>query len=202
MAYGYGYGGYPASTGYYAPPAPMPDNLAQLRQAQFQQPMMGAQPTMQPTSPVQAPMQVPVMQPALQTQQQPISGPYYVSGEAGARGYLVAPNSSVMLIDADTDANTFWIKSADAAGMPSIRTFDYTERLNATKSPALTTNAQPSNQNSQPIEYVTREDFDNLAKMYEALKTRAEELGTELAALKSTKENRVKKQVTKEDSEQ
>lgn len=178
MAYGgYNYGGYPGPGGYYAPPAP--DQLAQLRAGQFQQPqpMMQNQP-MQPIQPAQtvpqSTMAQPVIQPMPQTPQPTISGPYYVSGDAGARGYLVAANTTVLLFDADPDANTFWLKSADAAGMPSMRTFDYVERLNAPKSNQEVTQAVPA----QNVEYVPLADFD-------ALKARCEMIEAELTELKN-----------------
>lgn len=57
--------------------------------------------------------------------QQP-SSIIWVSGEAGAKAYLVAPNSSVQLWD--SESQTIYLKSADASGMPSMRVLDYTFR--------------------------------------------------------------------------
>jgi len=55
------------------------------------------------------------------------TGILWVQGEAGAKSYPVAPGKSVMLMDSETDA--FYIKSADASGMPlPLRVFDYKER--------------------------------------------------------------------------
>lgn len=159
--YGYGYGAYPGPGGYYAPP--MPDQLAQLRQQQFQPPVVQGPPMQQPP---------PAPQPAMQQAAQPaISGPYYVSGDAGARGYLVAANTTVLLFDADPDANTFWLKSADAAGMPSMRTFDYTERLQAPKTAQETPQAPA-------VDFATRSDLEALSARYDAI-------AQELEALKS-----------------
>lgn len=179
--FNYGYGGYPGPGGYYAPPAP--DQLAQLRQQQFQQPVMGQQ-TMMQGQPAQQ-IQQPVMtQPAapMQTPQPTISGPYYVSGDAGARGYLVAANTTVLLFDADPDANTFWLKSADAAGMPSMRTFDYVERTTASKTAQTPVQAQAV----PDVEYVPRADFD-------ALSARCGEIEAELEALKNKSRGGAKK---------
>lgn len=186
MAYGYGYGGYPAPGGYYPPP-PMPDQLAQLRQNQMQPPMMGQQ--MQTPAPAQN-QQVQTA-PTIPMQAQPASmtGPVFVNGEAGAKGYLVGANNTVMLIDADPDANTFWLKSADAAGMPSMRTFDYVERVNTPKTAQNATQAA----NIPMVEYVTRADFDALA-------ARSAEMELELEALKVKKATTPKKS-TKEDAE-
>lgn len=50
----------------------------------------------------------------------------WVQGEAGAKSYLVAPNTTVQLWD--SEAQTIYLKSADASGMPSIKTLDYTIR--------------------------------------------------------------------------
>lgn len=54
------------------------------------------------------------------------SGIIWVQGEAGAKSYLLAPNSSVTLWD--SEAQTIYLKSADATGMPSIKILDYTIR--------------------------------------------------------------------------
>ena len=50
----------------------------------------------------------------------------WVQGEAGAKSYLVAPNSTVVLWDSETP--TIYIKSSDASGLPNMRVLDYTER--------------------------------------------------------------------------
>lgn len=86
-----------------------------------------------------------------QPQQTPI---IWVSGEAGAKSYLVAPNNTVMLMDAEN--STFYLKSTDASGVPMpLRIFDYSERT-VTPNPAVNaeTNPQP-----RP-EYVTRGEFE------------------------------------------
>lgn len=54
------------------------------------------------------------------------SGIIWISGEAGAKAYLVAPNTTVALFDSENQ--TIYLKSADASGMPSIKTLDYTIR--------------------------------------------------------------------------
>lgn len=160
MAFGYGYGGYPAMGGYYAPP--MPDQLAQLRGGY--QPMTGQQ-TAQMTPTQQAPM------PSAQQTQPVGNGPIWVNGEEGAKAYLVAPNNTVMLMDAD--ACVFYLKSADGAGVPNLRVFDYIERTNAPKMPSEPTNAPD-------IKYVTADKFDQLA-------ARCDELAAELEAIKTSK---------------
>lgn len=126
---------------YYGTQPPMPDNLAQLRMNANQ--MQNAV-TSQPMS--QQPMQ------------QQSSQIIWVSGEAGAKSYLVAPGNTVMLLDAEN--SVFYLKSADASGMPlPLRIFDYKER---------TTTAQQSFGGSVTVEsvnldnFVTRKEFDEL----------------------------------------
>ena len=70
----------------------------------------------------------------------------WVQGEAAAKSYLVQPGRSVLLMD--SEKSVFYIKSADASGMPlPLRIFDYTERT------AQTTPAHD-------VEYVTKEEFE------------------------------------------
>lgn len=102
---------------FYGSQQPMPDNLAQLRMnaTQMQNGMV------QPSMPSQ-PMPV----------QQPNNGLIWVQGESGAKSYLVAPNATVMLMD--SEGERFYLKSADASGMPlPLRIFDYKERTTATQ---------------------------------------------------------------------
>lgn len=163
MAYGYGYGGYPGPGGYVAPP--MPDQLAQLRQQQFpaQQPIM-----QQPMHPVQA-------------QQQPTNnGIIWCQGEEGAKAWIVNPGATVMLMD--SDGSSFYLKSADASGMPlPLRIFDYTER----KSEKQTENAAQS----PTVEYVTVERFNELAARYEAIVQELDALKNKANKNKKTKED-------------
>ena len=73
--------------------------------------------------------QQPQYNPQPQNQNQNASGIIWVQGEAGAKSYMVAPNTTVQLWDSET--NTIYLKSADASGMPSMRILDYTIRDNA-----------------------------------------------------------------------
>lgn len=61
-----------------------------------------------------------------QPAQQNNSAIIWVQGEAGAKSYLVAPNTTVQLWD--SESQTIYLKSADASGMPSIKILDYTIR--------------------------------------------------------------------------
>lgn len=68
--------------------------------------------------------QMPQAQPMPQPPQN--NGIIWVTGEAGAKSYLVAPNSTVQLWD--SESRTIYLKSADASGMPSMKILDYTIR--------------------------------------------------------------------------
>ena len=121
----------------------MPDNLAQLRMNANQMQNAVVQPPM-PSQPMQA--------------QQPNNGLIWVQGESGAKSYLVAPNATVMLMD--SEGERFYLKSADASGMPlPLRIFDYKER---------TTAAQQAFGGSVAMEtvnldnFVTRKEFEEL----------------------------------------
>lgn len=52
----------------------------------------------------------------------------WVQGEAGAKSYLVGPNTTVQLWDSEDQV--IYLKSADASGMPSMKILDYTIRDN------------------------------------------------------------------------
>ena len=93
-------------------------------------------------------------QPAPQPPQQtPTQSLIWVQGEAGAKSYLIAPNSTVTLWD--SESQTIYIKSADATGMPSIRTLDYTIR---------------GNEQKMAVNYVTEDEFDHLKKEIDDIK--------------------------------
>lgn len=95
------------------------------------------------------PYQMPQMSQMPQQVQQPQqnSGIIWVLGEAGAKSYLVAPNTTVSLWD--SESQTIYLKSADASGMPSIKILDYTIR-----------DAAPQHQApiSNQVDYATKED--------------------------------------------
>lgn len=105
----------------------------------------------------------PQYQPPQQTQPQS-SGMIWVSGEAGAKAYLVAPNTTVQLWD--SEAQVVYLKSADASGMPSMKVLDYTIRQNATNGPGAPAAAPTVNS----TEYATRAEFDALQGEINALK--------------------------------
>lgn len=103
---------------------------------QFQQPV--APPTTQPMA------------------QQANNGLIWVQGEAGAKSYIVAPGNTVMLMD--SEGERFYIKSADASGMPMpLRIFEYKER---TETPSQAFSGSVAAQNVNFDNFVTREEFE------------------------------------------
>ena len=74
------------------------------------------------------------MQTQPQAQQQ--NGIIWVQGEQAAKSYLVAPNSTVQLLD--SEEKVIYLKSADASGMPSMKILDYIIRgdANTAQAPA------------------------------------------------------------------
>ena len=127
---------------------PYPDRLAQL-QNQYQQA-------------VNVP-QMPQMQQPPQTNQ----GLLWVSGEVGAKSYLVAPNSTVLLMD--SDSSRFYLKSADNSGMPSLRIFEYKEVTNMAQNAPQDSRTSENNLDGR---YVTRDEYDSLKRQYEEITAR------------------------------
>lgn len=104
-------------------------------------------------------------QPQIQAPQQANGSIIWVQGEAGAKSYLVAPNTTVQLWD--SEAQVIYLKSADASGMPSIRTLDYTIRTE--RQPVQTISIEDHN-------YIKREEFDGLKGDIEALRGELDKL--------------------------
>lgn len=111
---------YPYPQYYPGQPNPYQDQLSQLRNT----PMMGFPP------------------------QRPDTGINWVQGEAGARAWMVAPGSQVLLMD--SESQRFYIKAADPAGMPTMKIYEFTE---VTGTPA-----------PKPEQYVTRAEFEQFVR--------------------------------------
>lgn len=102
-------------------------------------------------------------------QQSQSGGLIWVQGEAGAKSYLVAPNSTVMLMD--SEGSRFYIKSTDNSGMPTLKTYVYHQE-GATAAPG----AANSPDTVEVADYIKRDEFDGLmAKIEELEKRMAEE---------------------------
>lgn len=90
------------------------------------------------------------------------NGIIWVQGEAAAKSFAVAPNTSVALWDSEADI--IYLKSADASGMPSIKVIDYTVRDNAVSKPEI----------APQSDFVTKDDLLLIRRDIDALKARLE----------------------------
>lgn len=99
-----------------------------------------------------------------QNQQQQQNGINWVVGENGADSFLVAPGQTVYLWD--STAPVFYLKSADAMGRPSKRTFDYTERGAIVE----------TKQNLPSADFASKDDVDYLKKEIEALRAKFDDM--------------------------
>ena len=111
MAYQPYYSGYQPNPYY---PAPVPDQLAQLRQQQMQQQMI--QP---PVQPMQA---NPIQQPAPQN-----GGINWVGSKTEADNWPIAPGCAVALWDSNNPV--IYLRQADSTGKPSTKVYDLVERM-------------------------------------------------------------------------
>ena len=110
-----------------------------------------------PTGQFNQQFQPPTAPPATQPMaQQGNNGLIWVQGEAGAKSYIVAPGNTVMLMD--SEGERFYLKSADASGMPMpLRIFEYKER---TETPSQASSAPVTAQSVNLDNFVTREEFE------------------------------------------
>ena len=104
-----------------------------------------------------------------QYQPAPQNGIIWIQGEAAAKSYLVAPNSSVALWD--SERQSIYIKSADAAGMPSMKVIDYTIRDQTHGNGPVSVSAP---QTIDLSGYVTKAEFEALQAQIEALKAKGD----------------------------
>ena len=107
---------------------------------------------------MQQQMYQPQMQQPPQGTQQPSSGFVWVNDINEAANYLVAPNSAVQLWDKNSPC--VYLKTADAAGKPTMQIFDLVERK---QQPTAQT------QTATTADYVTRAEFAELRKVVDAL---------------------------------
>lgn len=156
-----------ANYSYQPMPQPYADRLAQL-QNQYQQAI-----------------NIPQMQPTQQVNQ----GLLWVSGEVGAKSYLVAPNSTVLLMD--SDSSRFYLKSADNAGMPNLRIFEYTEVTGTPQNASQATNTDLKDLDSK---YVKREEYEGLKRQYESIMERLDNINSNHAEIEQiSKPNKSKR---------
>lgn len=99
-----------------------------------------------------------------QQQQQAMTDIKWVQGEAGAKSYMVAPNTSVTLWD--SESQVIYIKSANASGLPTMTVIDYTIRSDASHSkPALAES-----------DFATKDDISILKGELDALRAKFDDM--------------------------
>ena len=103
-------------------------------------------------------------------QQPQNNGIIWVQGEAGAKSYLVAPNSTVQLWD--SEAQVIYLKSADASGMPSMKVLDYTIRETGRNQPNTAAMDSVSNLSG----YATKEEIRAISERITAIRKRLDDL--------------------------
>ena len=114
--------------------------------------------------------QSPYQTPSVQQPTAPVNnGIIWVQGEAGAKSYLIAPNTTVQLWD--SEEQVIYLKSADASGMPSMKILDYTIR-NTNPSPVVPTAVQTEDK------YVTKEELKAFQETVERRLQTLSERGT------------------------
>ena len=102
------------------------------------------------------------------------SGIIWVQGEAGAKSYLVAPNTTVQLWD--SERQRIYLKSADASGMPTMKVLDYTIQESTQNAPTVA--SAPSDASAQ---YLTRADLEPLYGQINGLKSKIEKMSRKKA---------------------
>ena len=84
----------------------------------------------------------------------------WVAGETAAKSYPIAPNSAIALWD--SEANVIYVKSADASGMPTIKTLDYTMRDNTPKTGEILATT----------DFATKQDILHIQEEIDAIKSK------------------------------
>lgn len=120
-------------------------------------------------APVYTPMQyqaqnVAPVQPSVQ------GGLNWIQGEQAAKSYLIAPNSTVVLFD--SESQTIYIKSADASGMPSMKVLDYTIRDSNKNSG----NSLSNSTEDISLHYATKDEIKVISEQITVLNERIDSL--------------------------
>ena len=88
---------------------------------------------------------------------------YFVNGIEGAKAFQMLPNTSVMLLDSDSDL--IFKKSSDIQGRSTLR---YFKMIEVTEDDLKEKPIQP------PLNFVSREEFDELSKKLDMVISRLE----------------------------
>lgn len=106
------------------------------------------------------PVNYPYAQPSTST-----SGLTWISGIEAAKAWYVTPNTTVALWD--SEAQTIYLKSADASGMPSMKILDYAIRG---------TEGRADSVSVPKADYLTREDLNALYEQISDLRDEIDNL--------------------------
>lgn len=109
-----------------------------------------------PQNPYLYPIQQPIQQPV---QQQ--NGIIWVSGDAEAEAYPIAPNNAVRLWHSSQPIVYF--KTADASGRPTLKAYDLVERAQSVSDSSFT-------QQGKVMDYATKSDLAALSQAIDTLK--------------------------------
>lgn len=122
-------------------------------------PMYGYQPVPSYQNPMQRLHNMEAQQiQQMQVQQNQSGGITWVQGAEGAKSYMLPSNTSAILMD--SEKSRFYIKTTDASGMPSMRTFEFQEVV----SEAPQVSAQSTR------DFVSRDEFNSLKSEIEQYK--------------------------------
>lgn len=93
-----------------------------------------------------------------------------VTGPESAKAYPIPPNSEVALFDAENPV--FYVKTTDASGYPTLRTFKFEEV------PPQVIDVQPAAEATQPdlSEFASKKDLDGLQADISEIKKTLKEL--------------------------
>ena len=109
---------------------------------------------------------------------QQTTGIIWVSGEQEAQMYPIAPNNAVTLWDKNGGA--VYVKSADATGKPTMKTYDLTERVEAAPAP----------QQGSLADYATRKELAAFNETLEGIRADIEAIRADLYGIAGKKKRK------------
>jgi hypothetical protein len=127
---------------------------------------------------------------------QPTNDMLFVLNENEASAYPVAPNNSVVLWDKNN--KTFYIKTANAQGIPSMQIYDFAERAEKAQNEPTTHKCTCGDK------FITKEEFNALKGKFYDLQARYDEMlleQREKTEEKSIEKSKTTSKKTKESEE-
>lgn len=120
----------------------------------------------------------------LPSNQQMTNDMIWVQGLAGAKAYLVAPNTTVTLWD--SESKTVYLKSCDSSGIPSMKILNYTE---CAENPSSVSSQDESNKSIQSEDISALNGrFDDILSELNVVKSKINEL-SEKSTVKNSKKS-------------